>query len=162
MKKTKIIFAVLILINFLFFPLTSSALEVGDKAPAFTAESNVGEISLADYAGNKHVVLALYFAVFSSVWSSELDNFQRDLEEFETLDAQIIGVSGDDMKTLQEFAEEKSIDFPLITDAKNEIKKTYGGGRLTYLIDKKGIIRFIQNGVPENDAFIEQLKALQE
>ena len=65
------------------------------------------------------------------------------------------------MKTLQEFAEEKSIDFPLITDAKNEIKKTYGGGRLTYLIDKKGIIRFIQNGVPENDAFIEQLKALQ-
>jgi len=67
MKKTKIIFAVLILINFLFFPLTSSALEVGDKAPAFTAESNVGEISLADYAGNKHVVLALYFAVFSSV-----------------------------------------------------------------------------------------------
>jgi len=48
-------------------PASSFALSVGDQAPAFTTPSSQGEISLADYAGEKHVVLALYFAVFSSV-----------------------------------------------------------------------------------------------
>ena len=65
------------------------------------------------------------------------------------------------MKTLQEFVEEKGIQFPLIADANDEIKQNYGSGRITYLIDKNGIIRFIQKGVPENEVFIEQLKKLQ-
>ena len=145
----------------MFLPLSASALDVGERAPQFTADSTSGEISLGNYRGKKRVVLALYFAVFSSVWSSELENFQRDLEAFEGMNAQIIGVSSDDMKTLQEFVEEKGIQFPLITDAKNEIKKKYGSGRITYLIDEKGVIRFIQKGVPENKVFIEQLEALQ-
>lgn len=121
----------------------------------------MGEVSLADYAGKKNVVLALYFAVFTSVWSSELGNFQRDLEEFEKLNTQVIGVSSDDMETLQEFAKERSIGFPLITDAKNEIKNNYGRGRITYLMDKEGTIRFIQKGVPDNEVFLEQLQTLQ-
>jgi peroxiredoxin Q/BCP len=48
-------------------PAQLFALSVGDKAPAFTTPSSQGEISLADYGGKKHVVLALYFAVFTSV-----------------------------------------------------------------------------------------------
>lgn len=48
-------------------PFLVSALEVGDKAPTFSAVSTGGEISLADYAGRQHVVLALYFAVFTPV-----------------------------------------------------------------------------------------------
>lgn len=54
-------------ISLLLLPASSFALDVGDEAPAFTAQSNQGEISLADYEGKKHVILALYFAVFSSV-----------------------------------------------------------------------------------------------
>lgn len=65
------------------------------------------------------------------------------------------------METLHEFVKEKGISFPLVTDATNEIKANYGRGRVTYLIDKEGIIRFIQKGVPDNKDFIEQLKALQ-
>jgi peroxiredoxin len=36
----------------------------------------------------------------------------------------------------------------------------YGRNRITYLIDKKGIIRFIQKGVPENKEFLEQIRKL--
>jgi peroxiredoxin Q/BCP len=43
------------------------ALEAGDKAPLFKAESTQGTISLADYLGNKNVVLAFYFADFTPV-----------------------------------------------------------------------------------------------
>lgn len=87
--------------------------------------------------------------------------FQRDLEEFKGLDAQVIGVSTDKMETLQKFVDEESIDFPLVSDRKKAIKKQYGGGRITYLIDKTGTIRFVQKGVPDNDAFLDQLRELQ-
>ena len=41
------------------------ALSVGDRAPAFTAQSNQGEVSLADHLGKKNVILAFYFAIFT-------------------------------------------------------------------------------------------------
>ncbi len=59
--------AALIFCCLLIIPASSIALEVGDQAPSFTALSNQGELSLDDYAGEKHVVLALYFAAFSPV-----------------------------------------------------------------------------------------------
>ena len=55
------------LLGLLLMPTQVFALRVGDKAPEFTTPSSQGEISLADYIGKKHVVLALYFAVFTSV-----------------------------------------------------------------------------------------------
>ena len=161
MKKMISTIVSLFFMSLLFLPASSFAFNVGDKAPAFTAQSTQGEISLSAYAGKKNVVLALYFAVFTSVWASELANFQRDLEEFEKLDAQIVGVSNDDMKSLEQFVKEEQISFPLVTDSQKDIKRNYGSGRITYLIDKQGIIRFIQKGVPDNDDFIKQLEMIQ-
>ena len=63
LAKILAIFAALMLAT----PMMVSALEVGDKAPTFSAVSTGGEISLSDYAGKQHVVLALYFAVFTPV-----------------------------------------------------------------------------------------------
>jgi len=48
-----------------------------------------------------------------------------------------------------------------LTDSKKDIKGNYASGRITYLIDKQGIIRFIQKGVPDNDELIKQLKMIQ-
>ena len=67
MKKMTVKISFLLIFGLLLLPAGSFALSTGDKAPAFTTPSSQGEISLADYAGKKHVVLALYFAVFSSV-----------------------------------------------------------------------------------------------
>ena len=41
------------------------ALSVGDRAPDFTAQSNRGEVSLADYLGKKNVILTFYFAIYT-------------------------------------------------------------------------------------------------
>ncbi len=65
------------------------------------------------------------------------------------------------METLEKFVREENISFPLIADTEKDIRKKYGRGRLTYLIDKQGIIRFIQKGVPENEDFLEQLAMMQ-
>ena len=47
--------------------LGAHALEVGEKAPLFTAPSTQGSIRLADYQGKKDVVLAFYLADFTPV-----------------------------------------------------------------------------------------------
>jgi peroxiredoxin len=65
------------------------------------------------------------------------------------------------MDTLEEFIKENGIEFPLVSDSEKEFRKNYGRGRLTYLIDKQGVIQFIQKGVPSNADFLEQLRLLQ-
>lgn len=57
--------------------------------------------------------------------------------------------------------DENGINFPLITDKDKTIKKLYGRGRITYLIDKNGVIRFVQKGVPKNRVFFEELKNIE-
>jgi alkyl hydroperoxide reductase subunit AhpC len=57
----------LMLAVFFVIPAVSYALEVGDKAPLFDGESTEGTISLKSYFGEKHVVLAFYFADFTPV-----------------------------------------------------------------------------------------------
>jgi peroxiredoxin Q/BCP len=89
-----------------------------------------------------------------------MQSFQRALEKFERLEAQILGVSSDSMETHMKFAKEYNITFPLISDNERQIKDLYGSSRITYLIDKKGIVRFIQKGVPENKDFLRELKKL--
>ncbi len=64
------------------------------------------------------------------------------------------------MDTIKEFIKENGIEFPLASDSDKQFRNAYGRGRLTYLIDKQGIIRFIQEGVPSNADFIDQLKML--
>ncbi|MGB6411448.1 MAG: peroxiredoxin [Candidatus Deferrimicrobiaceae bacterium] len=86
--------------------------------------------------------------------------FQRDLEEFESLNAQVLGVSTDSLKTHEKFARENSLSFPLIADEDGSIAKLYPGGRVTYIIDKEGIVRFVQKGLPDNDLLLRELRKL--
>ena len=87
--------------------------------------------------------------------------FQMDLEQFRELETQILAVSGDDIETHRKFAEKYGITFPLISDRLRTVKELYGYVRKTYLIDKKGIIQFIQKGVPQNRDLIEKLREIE-
>lgn len=61
---TLILFVILILMG---LPGLSLGLDVGEKAPPFSADSTQGKVHLSDFHGEKNVVLALYFAVFTPV-----------------------------------------------------------------------------------------------
>jgi len=65
------------------------------------------------------------------------------------------------METHRDFSTKNGIGFPLLSDDDKKIKKLYGRGRITYLIDKSGVIRFVQKGVPNNEDFLNQLKQLE-
>ncbi len=85
--------------------------------------------------------------------------FQNDFSRFEKLNVQVLGVSSDSLETHQEFSRSLNLSFPLIADD-GSIRKLYGGGRITYVIDQSGIIRYIHKGMPDNNEILETLENL--
>ena len=86
--------------------------------------------------------------------------FQNDIDRFEKLDAQFLGVSADSLETHNDFVEKLGLNFSLLVDD-GTIRKIYGSGRLTYLIDQSGIIRFVHTGMPDNDRLLQEIGNLQ-
>ena len=86
--------------------------------------------------------------------------FQKDIDKFEGLDTQVLGVCYDNIETHKKFVKEYGITFPLIADVDKSIRILYGKGRITFLIDKNGIIQYIQEGVPKNRKFLKKIKKL--
>lgn len=121
---------------------------LGEPAPDFTLPTNVGDgdISLSDYLG-QWVVLYFYPKDFTPGCTLEAQRFQRDLPEFIERNAQVVGVSADDVDSHAEFCDSEGLKFPLLADADGAVSRAYGSWmrpmsmRHTYLIDPDGIMR---------------------
>ena len=86
--------------------------------------------------------------------------FQNDIERFEKLGAQVLGVSADSLETHNDFVEKLGLNFSLLVDD-GSLRKIYGRGRLTDLIDQSGIIRYVHKGMPDNDRLLQKIGNLQ-
>ena len=133
---------------------TTIILAKGSPAPDFTLfDSAKNKVSLNDYKGKK-VVLLFFPLAFTSVCTKELCYVRDHITLFNNIDAQVLGVSVDSLYTLAKFKEEQGLNFPLLSDFKRTVVKDYGvfneeqgfGNRATFLIDKEGIIRHIDEG----------------
>lgn len=127
---------------------------LNEPAPEFVLPTNTGDgkISLNDYRG-QWVVLYFYPQDFTSGCTIEARRFQQDLPEYKARNAQILGVSVDDVNSHAEFCDSEGLKFPLLADTKGNVSKAYGSWlgaaslRHTYLIDPQGILREIYLGV---------------
>ncbi|WP_013322821.1 peroxiredoxin [Gloeothece verrucosa] len=127
---------------------------LNQPAPEFTLPTNSGdgEISLSDYRG-KWVVLYFYPKDFTSGCTLEARRFQQDLAKYAAKNAQILGVSRDDITSHAEFCDSEGLKYPLLADTAGNVSKAYGSLlgpmslRHTYLIDPDGILREIFLGV---------------
>ena len=80
--------------------------------------------------------------------------YQSDLAKLEGNDTQVFGISVDSVPANREFAKQLGVTFPLLSDFKRTVVKDYGifneeqgfGNRATFVIDKEGIIRHIEEG----------------
>lgn len=94
--------------------------------------------------------LALHFTPGCTL---EAQRFQTDLPKYQAKNAQIIGVSADDVDSHTEFCDSEGLKFPLLADTDGTIGKRYGSWlsfrslRHTYLIDPQGILREIFLGI---------------
>ena len=123
----------------------------GNSAPDFTLNSQEGKpVSLHDFKG-KWVVLYFYPKDFTSGCTVEAHNFQRDLAEYESKNAVILGVSVQDENTHEKFCTKEGLQFRLLADTKKNVSSTYGSvmpliglsNRHTFLIDPQGVVRKI-------------------
>ena len=127
----------------------TKAPEVGTAAPDFTLNSQEGKpVSLHDFKG-KWVVLYFYPKDFTSGCTVEAHNFQRDLAEYEKLNAVIVGVSAQDADSHQKFCTKEGLSFKLLADTEHKVSETYDStmpvvklsSRHTFLIDPNGVVR---------------------
>ncbi len=129
--------------------------KVGDKAPEFSAKTYDGKfISLKDYFGLKIIVLYFYPKDDTPGCTKEACSFRDNLGRLNDANTVVVGVSVDDFDSHKKFKEKYGLNFYLVSDVNYEIVKKYGvqregkdnklsANRITFLIDKKGIIRHI-------------------
>lgn len=86
--------------------------------------------------------------------------FQNDIERFEKLNAQVLGISADSLETHQAFANQLKLTFPLVVDD-GTIRKIYGSGRITHLIDQQGVVRYQHKGMPDNQRLLQEIEKLE-
>jgi len=146
--------------------------ELYQPAPGFTLPTNTGdgEISLSDYSG-KWVVLYFYPKDFTSGCTIEAARFQQDLPKYISRNAQILGVSADDVDSHAEFCDSEGLKFPLLADTRGTVSKAYGSWlnffsmRHTYIIDPDGTLQEIFLGVRppiHSQEVLERLDELQQ
>jgi peroxiredoxin Q/BCP len=134
---------------------TEPSLTVGSKAPSFSMPADNGKtVALADYAGTKNIVLYFYPRDDTPGCTIEAKEFRDAKAAFAKLDAVIIGVSKDDIKSHCKFRDKYELSFLLASDMKSDVcerygvwveksmygKKYMGIARETFLINTKGMI----------------------
>jgi peroxiredoxin Q/BCP len=127
---------------------------MGDKAPDFTLPSQMGDnVTLSEYFGKKNVVLYFYPKDETTGCTREACAFRDSYQVFTELGAEVLGISGQTVESHKSFASHYGLPFILLSDEGNKVRKLYGvpasigiiPGRVTYIIDKKGVVQHIFN-----------------
>jgi peroxiredoxin Q/BCP len=151
-------------------------LEIGKKSPDFSLLNQDGKkISLKDFVGQQ-VVLYFYPKDDTSGCTKEACSFSDDLPKFSKIDAVILGVSPDSVKSHKKFSEKYKLKFDVLSDEEKKIVEKYGVWkeksmygrkymgveRTTFIIDKKGKIKKIFSKVKVDGHNKEVLEALKD
>lgn len=140
-------------------------LRKNDAAPDFSGSLADGrQIRLKDFRGRRNVVLYFYPKDFTPGCTREACSFRDRRAELAELDAEIVGVSADTPEKHAKFAESYNLPYPLVSDRDGSISADYGvqrlGGwlpakRVTFVIDKDGVIRDVIHSELAIDAHID-------
>src|SRR5262249_54696244 len=129
---------------------------VGQSAPDFALQNqDKQEVKLSDFAGKKNVVLLFYPLDWSPVCTNEHACFVNDMKSFETLDAEVLGVSVDSVWSHKAFAEKMGIKYSLLADfqPRGAMADKYGvfladkgiTGRAVVIVNKAGKVAWVKN-----------------
>ena len=154
-------------------------LKVGDKAPDFALPSLAGlRIPLSEYLVNKNVVISFIPAAWTPVCSAQWPIYNHAKEIFARNDTMLLGIAVDNSPSLLSWTKnmcsvDKTLWFPVLSDfyPHGAVAKKYGvlrsdglSERALFVIDKKGIIRYIDvhniNEYPPLEVLVKELEKL--
>ncbi len=108
------------------------AIQLGDTAPDFTAETTEGRLSLHDYLGASWGLLFSHPADFTPVCTTELGEFARRKDDFAQRDVKLIGVSVDPVESHRRWSDDiaetqgTGLNYPLVGDEDHAVADLYG------------------------------------
>jgi peroxiredoxin (alkyl hydroperoxide reductase subunit C) len=147
----------------------------GTAAPDFVLPATVGDPVRLSELNGRPVILAFYPADNSPVCSSQLALYNEALSMFEEHNAQLFGISIDDIDSHKTFADSLNLTFPLLVDndPSGRIARAFGvfdeekenSRRALFVLDAGGIIRWHHispdNINPGADGILRALEELQ-
>ncbi len=148
-------------------------IEVGAPAPEFELPDQDGQLhSLEDYR-DQWVVLYFYPKDETPGCTTEACEFRDNIFAFRKMNAQILGVSLDDVESHKKFSENHGLPFPLLADIEGKAADAYGvktkmmgwtvAKRQTFIIDPQGkVARHYEKVDPDEHAaeVLAELEAL--
>jgi len=156
--------------------MAAQILPPGTAAPDFTLRSAPDKrLSLSQLRG-RPVVLAFYPADWSPVCGDQMALYNEILPDFRDLGAELLGISVDGVWCHAEFARQRNLHFPLLSDfePKGAVSRMFGAyrekegtsERALFVVDKGGIIRWSYcspiNVNPGADGILTALESLSE
>ncbi len=151
-----------------------AALKVGDAAPDFTAPATLGgkefTFHLKDALKKGPVVVYFYPAAFTKGCTIEAHDFAEVMPDYRAAGASVIGVSHDDIATLNKFSvSECQSKFPVAADRDRTIMKGYDAAlgfltpyadRTSYVVSQEGKIAFVYSSMNPDQHVAGTLKAV--
>jgi len=149
--------------------------KVGDAAPDFLLPSITGQkVTLNQYRGKKNVVLSFVPAAWTPVCSDQWPGYNIVKDLFDKNEAVLLGITVDNIPTLYAWTNQMGkLWFPVLSDfyPHGKVAETYGvlrsdgtSERALFVIDKKGVIRYIDvhdiNKRPSLESLIRELAKL--
>jgi len=145
--------------------VVAGKVEVGDTAPPFALPSQSGEtVELKRLLEKNEVVLYFYPKDNTPGCTAEAKAFTDSYEVFKRLGAEVVGVSSDSVDSHRGFAVRCEVPFVLLSDEGGKVRKLYGvpsslgliPGRVTYIIDTRGVVRHIFNSQTNPTKHVEE------
>ena len=149
--------------------------KVGDTAPDFTLPSIAGKrVTLSQYRGKKNVVVSFVPAAWTPVCSDQWPGYNIVKDLFDSSDAVLLGITVDNIPTLYAWTNQMGqLWFPVLSDfyPHGKVAESYGvlhsdgtTERALFVIDKKGVIRYIDvhdiNKRPSLEVLVRELEKL--
>ncbi len=139
-----------------------STITVGKAAPAFALPNQDGEpVRLGQFKGRNNVLLYFYPRALTPGCTVQACGVRDSAGDFAALDTVVLGVSPDPVAKLQKFRQTHALDFELLSDEDKTVCKRYGVWgkkkfmgrefmgvrRISFLIDKRGVVRGVMDKV---------------
>ena len=118
--------------------------KVGTVAPSFTLLDQRGSpVSLADYAGDKNVVVYFYPKAMTPGCTVQACGIRDTYTEFEALDTVVLAVSPDSVDRLVKFEDKQELNFKLLSDEGHAVTESFGAWGLKKFMGREymGVIR---------------------
>lgn len=133
---------------------TAEALDVGAKAPEISLKDLSGKtVDLASLAGK--VVILDFWATWCAPCREEMPELQNFYKKYNAKGLEIVGISVDKGPDgIKDFINKLKVTFPVVHDDGHKVADKYSPPRMpsSYIIDKKGVVRYVHGGYRAGDA----------